>query len=71
MNCELVGHQDKHDISARSYIYFKNKMLGDGHEGFVKTLDRYTGSTTYDHKNLIFFRDPILFVICTSKIINK
>jgi hypothetical protein len=33
--------------------------------------DYYTGSLTYDHKILNFFCDPILFAICTSKIINK
>jgi hypothetical protein len=38
--------------------------------------EKYTGSSTYDHphlrpQKLNFFCDPILFAICTSKIINK
>jgi hypothetical protein len=40
------------------------------------SMANYTGSSTYDlcdldHKNLNFFCDPILFAVCTSKIINK
>jgi hypothetical protein len=65
------------EVSMRgSYNFILNHTTCFGRYGHHHVLKLYPGSSTYDRphlgpQKLKFFCDPILFVICTSKIINK